>query len=74
VARALQIFALLSAFFVVAVRCLSAFPVAGAAAAEGFSGKGAALARPSTDEAQDRESLTVADADDDTDDAADALL
>ncbi len=74
VARALYVFALLSAFLVVAVRCLSGFPSGISGVTAGFNGSRTVTACPSSGAPQDSEALACADSDDDADDATDALI
>ncbi len=71
--RALQLLALLSAVFVVALRFYSVFPAATASAPDGLSVSGASEVHPGPAEPLPQDSL-AADWDDDSEDGADALI
>jgi hypothetical protein len=72
VTRALRLFALFTAFFVVSVRCLSGFPLTMACAAVPDSGA-EQLCPPPSDEPREEDTLAPI-VTDDADDGADALI
>jgi hypothetical protein len=71
--RAFQVLAVLSAFFVVAVRCLGAFPLLVANADSPLTGR-SVEARSSSGVPVDPGSMAISEADDDADDGAEAFI
>jgi hypothetical protein len=71
--RAFQVLAVLSAFFVVAVRCLGAFPLPVANAGSQLASS-SVEARSSSGAPVDQGSMAISEADDDADDGAEALI